>query len=774
MACRHCGESLGLGAAEGFCCPGCAAAYETVRGLGLESYYRRRVLDPATRAIRPDGLSPRFDFTSYVATLPDGTSSLTLAIDGLHCAACVWLIESVLSRLPGVVSGRVNMTTRRLRLLWRTGETDPQELVARIVALGYRLTPFDEAAADDKGAARLRGLLRAMAVAGFAAGNIMLLSVSVWAGHAQDMGPATRDLMHWISALIAVPAIAYAGQPFFRPAIAALSAGRVNMDVPISLAVILATGMSLLQTATSQPHAWFDSAITLLFFLLAGRYLDARSRGRARGVAANLLALRVRAVTVVEAGGGMRVIAPTEVKAGMTVMVAAGERIPVDGAIASGASDIDTAAITGESIPCPARSGDRVMAGTVNLTGPLRIVVESVGENTTLAEILRLVETAEQGRARYVALADRVARLYAPAVHSLALVAFIGWLLSGAGWQAALLTAIAVLIITCPCALALAVPAVQVTAAGRLLQGGILVKSETALERLAEADTVVFDKTGTLTEGHPILLRDGNWSEEDLAEAAALAAASRHPLARALAAATPDVRPAEAVEEIPGSGLRLGSVRLGSRDWCGAGPAEEAGGPELWFARPGMPVLRFAFRNEPRRDAEEVVAALQRMGYRVELLSGDRTTVAGAMAGRLGIAHWRGACTPAAKAGRLRELTAAGHRVCMVGDGLNDAPALRLAHVSLSPAEAMEIAQNAADAVFQGDRLHPVLELLTVARRARRLVLQNLGLAFAYNAVTIPLAMAGLVTPLIAALAMSGSSILVVGNALRLGRAPRR
>ena len=745
-----------------------------MRGLGLESYYRRRVLDPHARAIRPDGEPPRFDFAPYVTTLPGGDSSLTLAIDGLHCAACVWLIESVLSRMPGVISGRVNMTTRRLRLVWRTDEIDPRDMVGRIVALGYRLTPFDEAAADDEGASRQRALLRAMAVAGFAAGNVMLLSVSVWAGHAQDMGPATRDLMHWISGLIAMPAIAYAGQPFFRPALAALTAGRVNMDVPISLAVILAAGMSLVQTATSQPHAYFDSAITLLFFLLAGRYLDARSRGRARGVAANLLALRVRAVTVIDDNGDMRVTSPTEVKAGMTVLVAAGERIPVDGKIASGASDLDTAAITGESIPRPARPGDRVLAGTINLTGPLRIIVNSVGEDTILAEILRLVETAEQGRARYVALADRVARLYAPAVHSLALATLIGWLVLGAGWQASLLTAIAVLIITCPCALALAVPAVQVAAAGRLLQGGILVKSATALERLAEADTIVFDKTGTLTEGRPVLLRDDGWSESDLAAAATLAATSRHPLARALADAAATAEPAEGVEETPGSGLALGATRLGSRDWCGAGPADEADGPELWFARPGKPMLRFAFRDEPRRDAEEVIAALLRMGYRVELLSGDRPLVAGAMAGRLGIAHWRGGCTPAAKAAHLRALADSGHRVCMVGDGLNDAPALGLAHVSLSPAEAMEIAQNAADAVFQGDRLRPVVELLTVARRARRLVLQNLGLAFAYNATTIPLAMAGLVTPLIAAIAMSGSSILVVGNALRLGRRARR
>jgi Cu2+-exporting ATPase len=733
------------------------------------------VLDSSVRPTRPDSEPPRFDFAPYVTGLPGGRAALTLAVDGLHCAACVWLIESVLAREPGLESARVNMTTRRLRLVWRPEDADPQAAVQRIAALGYRLTPFDEAGADDAGAAQQRGLLRAMAVAGFAAANVMLLSVSVWAGDAQDMGPATRDLMHWISALIAVPAIAYAGRPFFRPALAALAARRVNMDVPISLAVLLAAGMSVVQTATSQPHAYFDSAIALLFFLLIGRYLDARSRGRARHVAANLLALRARAVTLVDPDGAMRIVAPADVRAGMTVLVAAGERVPVDGRVVSGTSDLDTAPITGESVPRPARPGDAVLAGTVNLTGPLRVTVDSVGEGTVLAEILRLVETAEQGRARYVALADRVARLYAPAVHSLALVTFLGWwLVLDAGLQAALLNAIAVLIITCPCALALAVPAVQVAAAGRLLRGGILVKSATALERLATVDTVVFDKTGTLTLGRPMLLRDGSWSDDDLTAAAAIAAASRHPLARALAGAVADVKAPGGVEEAPGSGLRCGEVLLGSREWCGVDAAGESEGPELWLARPGTPPLRFAFRDTPRADAETVIGELLRSGYRVELLSGDRPLATGAMAGRLGIARWRGGCTPAGKAAHLAELAAAGRRVCMVGDGLNDGPALGHALVSMSPADASDIAQNAADVVFQGDRLAPVAEALVVARRSNRLVLQNLGLAFAYNSATIPLAMIGLVTPLVAAIAMSASSIAVVGNALRIARRTRR
>jgi len=746
-----------------------------VHGLGLESYYRRRALDAAVRPIRPDAEPPRFDFAPYVTAGSDGQSSLTLAVDGLHCAACVWLIESVLAREPGLESARVNMTTRRLRLVWQAGKLDPAAAIRRVASLGYRLTPFDAAAADDAGAVRERALLRAMAVAGFAAANVMLLSVSVWAGQVQDMGPATRDLMHWISALIAVPAIAYAGRPFFTPAFAALAAGRVNMDVPISLAVLLAAGMSLVQTAGGQPHAYFDSAVTLLFFLLVGRYLDARSRGRARRVTANLLALRARAVTIVDPDGTTRVAAPTDVRAGMTVLVSAGERIPVDGTVARGTSDIDTAPITGESVPRAARPGDKVLAGMVNLTGLLRVTTESVGEGTVLAEIMRLVEVAEQGRARYVALADRVARLYAPAVHSLALVTFLGWyFVLDSGVQAALLNAIAVLIITCPCALALAVPAVQVAAAGRLLGGGVLIKSATALERLASIDTVVFDKTGTLTLGHPRLLSNGGWTANDLSQAASLAAASRHPLARALAGAAGAVEASDGVEEVPGSGLRCGAVLLGSREWCSVGDAAAGSDdPELWLVRPDSAPVRFVFRDAPRPDAEAVIEGLVRSGYRVELLSGDRPLVVGAMAGRLGIARWRGDCTPAEKSAHLADLAAAGRRVLMVGDGLNDAPALGQAQVSMSPADAVDIAQNAADVVFQGDRLAPVCETLAVARRSHRLVLQNLCLALVYNGLAVPLAMSGLVTPLVAAIAMSASSIAVVGNALRVGRRRR-
>lgn len=778
-ACLHCGSPVSPGgpAAPDYCCRGCKAAHGLVNGLGLDAYYARRCIDPDVKPLRPDEDGGVVDVSAHVQDDGNGVSSLHLMVEGLHCAACVWLIEAVLTRQPGVLQARVNMTTRRLVLRWRTAEADSASLIAPVLAIGYRLVPYDPVALGRATDAHEKELLRCMAVAGFAAGNIMLLSVSVWAGAASEI--VTRDLFHWLSALIAFPAIAYAGRPFFRSALSALAHGRTNMDVPITLGVTLAAGMSLWETARSGPHAYFDASVSLLFFLLIGRYLDSRARGRARSAAEHLLALGAQAVTVLLADGGRATLQPNKVAPGMTVLVAVGERIGVDGTISQGRSDVDTSLLTGETTPTPVTSGDAVFAGTLNLSGPLRLTVGAVGEGTLLAEIVRMMEVAEQGRARHVALADRVAKWYAPVVHVMAFGTFLGWILiAGAAWQEALLVAIAVLIITCPCALALAVPVVQVIASGRLLRRGILVKSSTALERLTLIDTVVFDKTGTLTLGRPELVRPrpgdsgAGWTMGDLMVAAGMAASSKHPLARALSRATraavlPDV------EEVPGQGLRAmtaaGEVRLGSRLFCGiAEDAEAASGPEIWLAQPSKPPMRFTFTDTPRPDVAEVVAALKRRGMTVELLSGDRAPVVAALAADVGIETWQAGCSPADKCARLDVLRAEGRRVLMVGDGLNDAPALAAAHVSLSPSTAVDVSQTAADLVFQGDRLSPVLEAMTVASLGDQLVRQNFGLAFAYNAFTIPLAVAGYVTPLIAAVAMSTSSVLVIANALRL------
>lgn len=783
--CQHCGQELPAGVepapesgAGSFCCSGCAAAYDMVRGLGLERYYERRTVDPAARPIRPDSDAPAIDYAPHAHADGDGTASLHLMVDGLQCAACVWLIETVLARQPGVVQARMNMTTRRLVIRWNAAETDANGVVEVVSRLGYRAVPFDPGRLGSAQKKSETELLRAMAVAGFAASNVMLLSVSVWAGYTQGMGPATRDMMHWLSALICLPAIAYCVRPFARSAFAAVRRGRTNMDVPITVGVLLATAMSLFETMNSGLHAYFDGAVMLLFFLLIGRYLDQRARGRARSAGEHLLGLQATAVTVLEEDGRSTIRPPERVPPGATVLVAMGERVPVDGEVIDGVSDLDTALITGETVPNAVRPGDKVFAGMMNLTAPLRLRVTAVGEGTLLAEIVRLMEVAEQGRARYVAIADRVSRHYAPVVHVAALSTFLGWFFLGqADWQDALMNAVAVLIITCPCALALAVPVVQVIASGRLMRQGILLKSATALERLAVVDTVVFDKTGTLTEGRPVARLDGI-DAAVLTVAAGLAGASRHPLARALVRAVPGVPVAAGVREVPGAGLVLdmpeGAVRLGSRGFTGVEAVgddhREAAGPELWLSRPGHEPVRIGFTDIPRPDAATVVAALKASGMAVSLLSGDRPGAVRAVAEALGIDDWKAGQSPTDKTDALHALTTAGRRVLMVGDGLNDAPALAAATVSMSPSTAVDVSQTAADVVFQGRNLSPIAEALGVSRQSGTLVRQNFAIAIIYNIFAVPLAMAGMLTPLLAALAMSSSSLLVIVNALRLSR----
>jgi Cu2+-exporting ATPase len=745
---------------------GCASAKQAIADLGLDTYYdRRRAMGASGRPVSDADPIPT---TAFIRTDKD-VCHLDLMVDGLECGACAWLIEAALARDPALDYARVNLSQRRLALSWRGPAEIGERLAAIVRRLGYAVAPFDPERLATAIDAEERDLLRSLAVAGFAAANVMLLSVSVWSGAVGEMGPATRDLLHWVSALIALPAIVYAVRPFARSAFAALAAGRTNMDVPITIGVTLASAMSLFDTWRSDTHAYFDSAITLLFFLLIGRYLDRHARGKARSAVAHVAALAAHSATVVYADGRTRVVRPSEVAAGAVVLVAAGERIPVDGCIAEGTTDLDTALVTGESLPRQAGIGDMVHAGMVNLTRGIRIVAERTGDATLLADIGRLLAAAESGRSRFVALADRVARRYAPVVHLAALATFAGWMvLSDAGWHPALAAAVAVLIITCPCALALAVPTVQVVASGRLFRQGILLKSPTALERLAQARTVVFDKTGTLTVGRPELVNDV--SAEDLAVAAAMAQASRHPLSRALVRAAPSTPAAIGVVEHPGEGLSLGEIRLGSARFVGAGRDLDGWtGPELWLSRLGHAPVPFRFEDPLRPDAAETVARLADRGYRVVLLSGDRGEAVDRLADALGIAERHAEVGPDGKSAMVERLSADGP-VVMVGDGLNDAPALAKAHASIAPATAADVSRTAADAVFQGDRLASVAEILEVARGADRLVRQNLGLALGYNLFAVPLAVLGFVTPLIAAIAMSSSSLLVVGNALRLGR----
>ena len=684
-------------------------------------------------------------------------------------------IESDLSKLDGVKSARVNLTGRRVVVIYAQGEVEPQALIDRLGELGYMARPFDPRETglvkDDREAAKL---LKALAVAGFAAGNVMLLSVSVWSG-AED---ATRDLFHWLSAMIALPAVAYAGRPFFYSAVNALRLGRVNMDVPISLGVLLASLMSLFETINGAEHAYFDASVTLLFFLLAGRYLDHLMRARARSAISQLVSLSADGATVITDDGSRSYLAARDLKPGMLIAIAAGDRLPADGRIIAGASDMDRSLLTGESSPETVKPGGLVHAGEINLTGPVTVEITAAGNDTFLSELVRLMAAAEQGQSRYIRIADRLARFYSPAVHTLAATTLVSWLVLGHGWHDALMAAVAVLIITCPCALGLAVPAVQVVASGRLFRSGVMIKDGAALEKLGGVDTVIFDKTGTLTRGEPAMVWPSLASTETLALAAGLAQASKHPLSRALLreVARRGLTPIEVnnVTEHPGQGLAgtfAGEqLRLGNRAWCGADEAgEDMGFLEFAFRRGAKPPVLFQFEDQIRSDAAATIAGLKQMGLAVHLLSGDREAAVNRVAHAIGIANPVSRASPQAKLAFVDALTKAGRKVLMVGDGINDAPALAAGYTSMAPSSASDIGRTAAQTVFMGESISAVAEAIAVSRRTQVIAMQNFSLAVGYNMLAVPLAMAGLVSPLVAAVAMSSSSIIVIANALRVG-----
>ncbi|MCE8523137.1 cadmium-translocating P-type ATPase [Ruegeria pomeroyi] len=693
---------------------------------------------------------------------------IALSLPGIHCSACISTVERALQAHPGVEDARVNLTLKRA-LIKAGPELRAADLIPVLERVGYEAHELDPGTLNATRTDRAgRDLLMRLAVAGFASMNVMLLSVSVWSG-ASD---ATRDMFHWISAAIAMPAIAFSGQPFFVSAWGALKAKRLNMDVPIVLAIVLALVTSLWETSLSGEHAYFDAALTLTFFLLAGRYLDYRTRAVARSAAEELAALEVpRAIRLQD--GVETEVAVAQLAVGDLILVRPGGRMPVDGEIVEGRSELDRSLLTGETLPIFAEPGLVVSAGEVNLTGPLVIRASAVGQDTSLHRMADLVAIAESGRSRYTSLADSAAKLYAPGVHILSALSFVGWYLYSWDVRTALNIAAAVLIITCPCALGLAVPAVTTAASGRLFKRGMLIKHATALERLAEVDTVVFDKTGTLTAGTPELTNLGDHRRADMEVALALAEASSHPLSVAItrAARAAGLHPAriDDVTEVPGfgtEGVWQGQrVRLGRAAWVGA---EQAAQTSAWLAVGDRAPVAFLFSDALRPGAEETVSGLKAAGKEVLLISGDTTGAVEALARRLGIETWMAEALPQDKADRVQALADAGKRVLMVGDGLNDTAALAAAHVSISPASALDAARVASDIVLLGTDLSPIAGACDTAVRATRRIRENFRIATVYNVIAVPLAVVGLCSPLIAALAMSTSSITVSLNALRL------
>ena len=703
------------------------------------------------------------ELANRAAAAAHSDARIMLSLPTSHCAACISTVESGLAKVPGVQSARMNLTMKRVSVA-ADPDVTPDQLIGVLAGLGYEAHELDPGLLSATETDRQgRELLMRLGVAFFSMMNVMLLSVAVWSGAAD----ATRDMFHWISAAIAIPTVIFCGQPFFKNAWASLKARRLGMDVPISLAIILASSISLYETIHSGHHAYFDAAVMLTFFLLAGRYLDHRTRAVARSAAEELAALEVpRAIRLLD--GQEIVTSISELAAGDIVLVRPGGRMPVDGVVIAGTSEVDRSLLTGESLPVYAGPETKVSAGEVNLTGPLTLRVTAAGKDSSLHRMADLVAVAESAKTRYTTLADRASRLYSPLVHLLSFSAFAFWMWkTGGDIRYAINISAAVLIITCPCALGLAVPAVITAASGKLFRKGVLIKNGTALERLAEVDTVVFDKTGTLTMGAPEPLGLEALPAEALPVLGALARASAHPLAQALAARLPTT-PLDDLREVPGYGVegRLNGalVRLGRAEWVGA----EALALTATYLSLNGQTHAVAFTDHIRPGAEAAIAGLRAQGIAVRLVSGDTEAAVAAFAARIGIADWVAGALPAEKAALVQGLGAEGHKVLMVGDGLNDTGALAAAHVSISPAQALDAARVASDIVLLGRDLSAIADAVFIARQAARRMVQNFGISAAYNVVAVPLALVGAATPLAAALAMSLSSISVSLNALRL------
>jgi len=762
-ACAHCGAPLAPGQGE-FCCRGCTGAHALVRGLGLDAFYRRQ--ETAAGTLRPpEALTT--DFAPHARDAGNGVQELDLMVSGLTCGACVWLVEQALAAEPDMLKARASLSARRLSIAWRGEKQRARDLAGLVARLGFKVAPWSPACLRATEDAEGRALIRALGIAAFGSMNVMLVSVAVWVG--TDMEPATRHLMHWLAALIGLPTVLVAGMPFYRSAWDGIRAGRVNMDLAVSIGVLATTLMSLSETIRNGDYAWFDGATSLLALLLAGRVLDRAMRRKARQAVAELLALQEGTVALRLPDGTTRGVPAEAVQPGDVLLVAAGERLRLDG-VATEEVLLDTSATTGESLPRAMPAGEVLSAGAVNMGQPFDLSVTAAAKDGSLAQLARLLERAEQGRGRFVSIADRAARLYVPVVHAVAFATFLGWWLwVGVSWQAALVPAVAALIVTCPCGLAIAVPAVQVAAVGALFRRGVLVASPTALERLATADHAVLDKTGTLTEGRPELIGDEHIDPAVLRAAASLAHASRHPLAQALVRACPDAPVLDGVREIPGRGLVRGSARLGSPAFCGL-PEDPGSGMTMVHCEAGLAPTVFHFSDRLRGDAGQAVAALHELGLGTELLSGDGAGEVEAAAAAVGIGPWQARATPADKAQRIESLRAAGQHPLMVGDGINDTAALALAHVSVSPGSGTDLAQAASDIVLRGEGLTALPAAIRVARKAQSLARQNIVFSLTYNVVAVPTAVLGFVTPLAAALVMASSSIIVILNALRAGK----
>ena len=787
--CHHCGEILPAspvmqesgGRPRGFCCQGCAAAAEWIAAADLDGYYQLRSAGAGEggRGRVGDELPDlavwdRADVQAGHSRAVEGGREITLLTDGMRCAACAWLIDRALAREPGVADATANAVTGRIRIAWDPGRTALSVPLRRLAMLGYR--PYlagSEALERARIRERRQWLLR-LGIAGLGTLQAMMLAEALYLDFDNEMPAATRDFFRWIAFLVSTPVVFYAGWPFLSGMWRELRARHVGMDTLIATSTLLAYFASLFETLRGGLHVWFDAAVMFVFLLLAARMLEQRARNVASAQVDALARARPTFATRETADGGRESVALADLRAGDIACIAAGESVPADGVLLDAEAWLEESLLTGESGAVRKAAGDAVYAGTVNREAPARVRVTCTGTETRLSQLTRLVEDAQSHRPRLARLADDVGRRFVVSLLLVAVVVYLGWRLHDP--SRAFEVTLALLVISCPCALSLAVPTALAAAHGSLARAGVLATRADAMETLATATDIVFDKTGTLTDDRPVLAQVDTFG--DLAEAQALRIAAalerdaNHPLAAAFAQAG-DGTAASRMRAVAGHGIE-GTVdgrpwRLGRAEFACAGADDGA----LWLGDGTRAFARFALREAIRADAADALRALRALGLRVHLSSGDAAAPVAAMAQALGIDDARARQRPEDKLAFVRGLQARGRIVAMVGDGLNDAPVLAGADVSIAMDKGAALAQRAADLVMTGPTLARIPAAIDVARRTRRVIRQNFGWALGYNLLAVPLAASGLVTPWIAALGMAGSSLVVTLNALRLTRNPR-
>jgi Cu2+-exporting ATPase len=778
--CFHCGEPVLAGSARAaiagagrsFCCGGCAAAAAWIEAAGLEGYYRARTRPALAPEAVQDAALTRWDDPAFVAAHcfeHDGRRSVTLVLEGIRCAACAWLIERALAREPGVASVSVNAATSRLSLEWDPAAAPLSRLVALLARLGYRA--HCPARGDARAAAgERRRSLKRLVVAGLGAMQAMMLSEALYFG-AGGLDLATRDFFRWVTFLVATPVVFYAGWPFLAGAARQLRLRAPGMDLLVSVSVLLAWAASLVETLRGGEAVYFDAAVMFIFLLLAARHIESEARRRATAALDVLARAQPELAQRLDAAGREMTVGIAEIAPGDRLRVRAGDAVPVDGILLDEAAELDESFITGESRAVAHAPGELLLAGSVALGSPLELHATRRAGESTIARLAELAARAQAARPASARLADPVAGVFVVAM--LGVAAVVGFTWASIDPARALPATLAVLAATCPCALALAVPAAIAAAQAAFARQGALVLDPDAVESLARADTVIFDKTGTLTTGRPQLAAVevlAGTRAQALAEAAALERGMHHPLAAAFRDHD-DGRRVEELRALAGRGIegRIGGEprRIGTRRFATGRALEDEG---IWLGDGSRAIARFDCADAPRPGAAEALAELAASGLSLEVLSGDAAPRVAALASQLGIGEWRARYAPADKLQRVQSLRRCDRRVAMVGDGVNDAAVLAAADVAIALADGAALAQASADVVLAGRDIGRLPALIRTARRTRRVMRQNLAWAIAYNGVALPLAAAGLVAPWLAALGMAASSLVVTLNSLRLAR----